>query len=115
MGIQITLGKVYKRLDHTHSRGSPRVTQPSIEIIDTDNPGTPESTSEKLLHYISNKSVKPANLIDMTLAEILDANSLYGLQTTVTWSRFEKQNPSSNLEVFIEGSIVSDEDEFYNN
>lgn len=112
MGIQITLNKVYKRLDHTSSRGFPRITQPSIEIIDVNNPVI---SSEKLLHYISNKSVKPIDESQMTLADTLDSNSLYGLQTTVTWSLFKKQNPSSNLEVFIEGGVISDEDEFYNN
>ena len=111
MGMKVTLEKVYKRLDHTASRGFPRITQPSIEIIDVNNPG---STSEKLLHYVSNKCVKPVNESEMTLAETLDASSLYGLQTTVTWSLFKNLNPSANLEVYIEGQILSDEDEHYN-
>jgi hypothetical protein len=111
MGFQVVFGKIYRRLDSRAELASPRVTLPSVQIEDTDNYTT---STEKVIMYVSNNPIKPTSVSTMILSDTLNANNIFGIQVAATWICFIKQNPSANLNAYIEGRLISDDDSFYN-
>jgi len=104
MGIQVVVGKVYKRKELEEYKYSPnRELNSTIQIKSSSITDSVDNLSGVEI-FVSNQPSKPANSSEMENTDIV-FNGIYTLESRTTWICFELVNNSDSYSIYSEGVI----------